>query len=301
MLLCVGGAGWLLVHDGGVGWVMALALIGSVLMIGLVLTRINAETGLFYAQPDFLPAIIFAGFLGWEGIGPEALIVLLIGSLVLVADPREAVGPYVGNALAMVHRLTGRSPARSAWPLGIMLVLGLIAAVVATLAVQHHFGLNDNGWAWGLPRNAINQLTRSVNDLAAHGQLEKLTGLNELTQFTHARPDGRALGWAAAGLVLVFGCAAARLRLPWWPLHPVLFLIWGSYPARHFAFSFLLAAAVKGAITLVGGARAYHNTKPLMVGFIAAEIFMVIVWSIVGFCYFLTTNQTPVRYLMYPE
>jgi len=300
MLLCIGAAGWLLVRYGGVGWVMALALIGSVLMIGLVLTRINAETGLFYAQPDFVPAIIFAGFLGWEGIGPEALIVLLIGSLVLVADPRGAIGPYVGNGLAMVHRLAGRSPARAAWPLGVMLVLGLIAAVIATLAVQHHFGLSDNGWAWGLPRGAFNQLTRAVNELAAHGQLEQLTGLNELTQLAHARPDGRALGWAAAGLALVLGCAAARLRLAWWPLHPVLFLIWGTYPARQFAFSFLLAAAVKGAITTMGGARAYHHAKPLMVGFIAAEIFMVIVWSIVGLGYFLATNQTPERYMIFP-
>ncbi len=301
MLLCIGGGGWLLVRYGGVGWIMALALIASVLMIGLVLTRINAETGLFYAQPDFVPAMIFAGFLGWEGIGPEALIVLLLGSLVLVADPREALGPYIGNGLAMVHRLTGRTPASAVWPIGGMLVLGLIAAVVATLAVQHHFGFSDNGWAWGLPRSAINQLTRAVNELSAHGQLETLTGLSELTQFTHARPDGRAIGWVITGLTLVFICAAARLRLPWWPLHPVLFLVWGSYPASHFAFSFLLAAVVKGAITTMGGTRAYHQTKPLMVGFIAAEIFMVIVWSIVGLWYFLATNQTPERYMIYPS
>jgi len=300
MLLCVGLAGWLLARDGGLGWALALALIGSVLMIALVLARINAETGLFYAQPDLVPAVVFAGLLGWEGLGPEASAALLIGSLVLVGGARLSAGPFFANGLALMDRLAGRSAGRAALPMGAMLIAGLLVAVVTTLALQHHYGLPDDRWAWYVARRGIDQLARAINDLSAQGQIEALTALPLSEQLSHARPRPAAVGAVLAGMTLVFLCAAARLRLAWWPLHPVVFLIVGTWPASMFGFSFLLAAAVKHAIVRVGGRRAHDHAKPLMVGLIAGEILMVVFWSLIGLGFFLRTGQPPARYVIFP-
>jgi len=300
LLLTVGASGWLLVTHGGVGWVMALALVCSVLMIGLVLARINAETGLFYAQPDFIPSVIFAGLLGYQGLGVSALVVLTLASLVLVADPREAVAPYVANALELKQRLAGTAPGRAAMVLIPVLVAGLLVALVVTLAIDHHYGLTNSGWAVGLPRGTLDRAAAAVNEMATFGELGELTGLSELAQLAHAQPQPGVIWLVALGVVLVLACAAARLRLAWWPLHPVLFLVWGTYPAANFAFSFLLAAAIKGGVVRLGGVRSYHAARPLMVGFIAAELLAVLLWALVGAIYFYFTNQTPESYRIYP-
>lgn len=300
LVLAVGGSVWLLVSYGGVGYVLAAVLVGSVLMIGLVLARVNAETGLFYAQPDFVPAIVLAGLLGYEGIGIEALVVLTLASLVLVADPREALGAYAVNALELKHRLGKASPARSVWTLGPTMVGGLLVGVVVTLTLQHHYGLSDNGWAWGLPRSTITQTTNAVNYLDSIGRLGELTGISELHQLSQAQPMPRVIALVTLGALLVLGCAAARLRLPWWPLHPVIFIVWGTYPAYHFAFSFLLASLIKASIIRLGGTNSYHAAKPLMIGLITAELLAVLLWSVVGLAYYLATGETPETYRIFP-
>ena len=96
------------------------------------------------------------------------------------------------------------------------------------------------------------------------------------------------------GLVLV--TAAARLRLPWWPLHPVAFLIWGTYPANRFAFSFLMGWALKTTVTSLGGGRAYHAMVPLMIGIVAGEVAISFFWLAVGTLYYFSTGMSPTWY-----
>ena len=114
------------------------------------------------------------------------------------------------------------------------------------------------------------------------------------------RPDGTFVRYATAGFILLLACAIARTRWPWWPLHPILFLVWGTYPANFLAVSFLLAALIKGGVTKFGGAKAVNDTKPLMVGLIMGDILMIIVWSIVGTIYYYNTGTTPPTYRVLP-
>src|SRR5690606_14523290 len=118
--------------------------------------------------------------------------------------------------------------------------------------------------------------------------------------FERMSAEPGAYAWLLMGLALVIGCAAARLRLPWWPLHPVAFLLWGTYPITQFAFSFLLGWLIKAAVVRTSGAKGYHTIKPLMVGIIAGELFAGLLWIGVGAAHYFRTGQPPSAYGIFP-
>ena len=101
------------------------------------------------------------------------------------------------------------------------------------------------------------------------------------------QPDSRFLRGAAIGLAAVFLCYALRLRYPWWPVHPVLFVAMGTYLCSHFAASFFLGWLVKSAVTHFGGGRTYQKCKPIFIGLVAAEFAAAIFWAIVGLIYYV--------------
>ncbi len=66
----------------------------------------------------------------------------------------------------------------------------------------------------------------------------------------------------------------ARYRIAWFPYHPLVFLMWETWPSKFMWFSFLVGWALKRAITGFGGARAYHLAKPFFLGLIMGEVFL---------------------------
>ncbi len=103
-----------------------------------------------------------------------------------------------------------------------------------------------------------------------------------------------------AGFALVMVFSLGRLRFPKWPLHPVIFLIWATYPAGCFAFSFLLGWLVKATIARFGGSKVYQDLKPMMYGLIAGELVGTFVPVLIGFVYFLATGNNPQAFRVFP-
>jgi hypothetical protein len=292
---------YLLMRYAGASFLMSVMLLAIVLVVLLVLARINADTGLFYAQPDFVPYVMIAGIMGIEGIGPQMILVLAIASAVLLVDPREALSPFIMNGLAMSDRLANQPPGRSVWPIGMMVVVGLVVATVVTLLIQYNLGTNLNdGWVRHQTQQAVDLGASAIRELDSKDLLAEVTGGDSLNQLAHMSPSPSVIAGIAAGAGLTLACALARIRLAGWPIHPILFVVWGTYPANHFAFSFLLAAAFKSAVIRVGGERLYHQLKPLAVGMIAGELLAIIIWSTVGFCYWAATGISPQVYRILP-
>jgi len=103
---------------------------------------------------------------------------------------------------------------------------------------------------------------------------------------------GLRASWAClgAGLVLAVGCRTLRLRYVWWPIHPVLFLVWGTFPINIYAPSLLVCWAIKTAICRLGGAKTYHAFKPLFVGLVAGELLAALVWAVAGYAHYAVTG-----------
>ncbi|MEM6391169.1 MAG: DUF6785 family protein [Planctomycetota bacterium] len=291
-----------LLHQAGLHWVWGTAFVLLMLATYVVLSRIVAETGLFFAQPSFLGMAILTGLVGFEVIGPTAYIVMGFASLILMGDPREALMPFLTNALQIAERSGGVSPRRSSWLLGGMAVVGLVVAGLVTLAASYAEGY-PAGDVWAgkmMPGFTLDGVESLISQSASEGTLAAATTATGLERLGMIRLEGEQWAWFVLGIGLVFGAAVARLRLSWWPLHPVLFLVWGSYPLAAFSFSFLVGWLVKMSVVRLGGAKSYQNLRPMMIGVIAGELFAALLWIVAGLVYFGIVGETAPRFTIFP-
>ena len=152
----------------------------------------------------------------------------------------------------------------------------------------------------GLPKSPLNAMAREHEEAAARQTLTEATSVSGLERFALLNPDGGAYWWLLAGVALVAATVVLRLRFPKWPVHPVLFLVWGTWAIAQFAFSFLIGWMVRGAVVWLGGAQAFHRLKPFMVGVIAGEILLGLFWMVFGAVYYFASGTLPERYSVFP-
>ena len=92
------------------------------------------------------------------------------------------------------------------------------------------------------------------------------------------------LGHTIFGAILAVALQIGCLLSPLWPLHPVGLLIMSGHHdgfILHIWPSILFGWAIKRAILLYGGAKAYRSARPLFLGIILGEVFSAILWALV--------------------
>jgi hypothetical protein len=228
---------------------------------------------------------------------------MALASVVLVLDPRETLMPFLANGLRIADREGGAPPTKLAPWLFAMAVIGFVVAGVVTLYLQYNYSVTQVGNDFAthyLPKMPFDTLSRYAAESAAQGTLACATVASGWSKLSLIQPAEGAVLWLTIGIALALGTAAARLRLPWWPLHPVAFLIWNTYPIIMFGPSFLLGWLVKAGVVGMTGARGYHAVRPLMIGVIAGELLSGLFWMGVGALYFFVTGKTPATYSIFP-
>lgn len=292
-----------LLRTAGIGWGFAAAFVLLEIIIFVVMSRMIAETGTFFMQHAWAPVGIITGMFGFGAIGPSTYIALALATAVLSVDSREIFMPFFVNGLKMVDRNDGPTPARVAPYMAVVVVLGLVIAGVTTLTLQYNHGAaqvgNNFATDW-LPLVAFDGLAQRISGATADGTLASATFVEGWARISAIKPDAGAIPWLLVGLAIGFGAAVARLRWPFWPLHPVAFLVWSTYPIAMFGPSFLLGWMIKSAVVGTSGARGYHQVKPLMVGVIAGEMVSGLGWMLYGAAYYYATGRAPVAYSIFP-
>jgi hypothetical protein len=174
-------------------------------------------------------------------------------------------------------------------------LVALVLGVLTTVYTQYIYGggvlyqwAND---AAGMP---FQMLERSMSQFV--GDLKTPQGLR--WDLIHA--DNSFLTAAGIGLGLVLACNALRLRLRWWPIHPVLFLVMGTMPMQRIGASFLVGWFLKLMITKLGGGDAYRRYKPIFLGMIAGEFIAGILWAIVGYVYYAYMDRAGPVFMVHP-
>ncbi|MEM1211859.1 MAG: DUF6785 family protein [Planctomycetota bacterium] len=291
-----------LLHQAGLHWVWGAAFLLVMLGSYVVLSRIVAETGLFFAKPGYLGMAVLTGLVGFDVIGPAAYLVMGFASLILMGDPREALMPFLSNGLQIAERSGKVSPRRSSWLLGGMAVLGLVVAGVVTLSAAYTQGYNaQDRWAGkNMPSFTLDAAEGLMSQSSSEGTLIAATTAEGGERLGLIRLAAEQWVWFLVGAGLVLGTAVARLRLAWWPLHPVLFLVWGTYPMTMFSMSFLIGWMVKTGVVRLGGAKAYQNVRPMMIGVIAGELFAALLWVVAGLVYYTVVGETPPKFSIFP-
>jgi hypothetical protein len=192
-----------------------------------------------------------------------------------------------------------------AWPAAGGWFLAAAAGLILAFWATYNYGLGTRrDIAWGfkrVPAMALDTANKEVTKLKVVGELDKSIALKPLERLAAFRPKDHFLLAAGIGLGLVLVFGALRLRLSWWPLHPVIFLVWDTYPLACFSHSFLIGYIVKTAVSRLGGHRAYQSVKPLMIGFIAGDLLGGLFWMAFGAVYCLWTGLDPKVYQYFPK
>jgi hypothetical protein len=286
-----------------VGLPVYLALIYTVgaVLIFTVISRLVAETGVFFIHAYHFPCVLLWGVLGARALGPESMLIMLMVTALLLIDPREAVMPFMVQGLKLVDMNRVSVGKTAAWGT-VALVLAFAVAVPVTLYWQYDRGVMrvSDGWTRNVPRMPFDATVRAMERLKAQGVLEEAgqqSGMAWLRSISPNTPCVVAFG-ATFALVLLF--AAGRLRFPRWPIHPVMFLVLGTFQSRTLAVSFLLGWLIKLAVTKYGGARVYQRLKPLMIGLIAGDLLGGLIPMVIGAIYYWATGEPPKPFQVLP-
>ncbi|NCD31982.1 MAG: hypothetical protein EOL87_01040 [Spartobacteria bacterium] len=284
----------------GLPWSIAVLFGLCTMAVYLVMGRMIAETGVFFIVTAGTPATIILAVLGPKALGPAAILTMFMFCLILFYDPREALMPFVVNALKLADD-TKVKVGRSAAMIVLALVVGLGVGIPVTLYFQYNRGIDLSAWQNQQSQNPFNETIANMQRLEAQGQLQDAGTATGLARYTGAQPhkQGMIVFGVAAGCVLLF--SALRLRFTKWPFHPVMFLVWSTYSGKCFAQSFLIGWLIKMAVTKYGGAGFYQKLKPLMFGLIAGEMLGGVLPMIISAIYYLITGDQPKPFIIMPS
>ena len=284
----------------GIELPLAIPYLAFMIMGFVVLSRVIAETGLIYLKCYFWPCATLWGLLGARACGPQQLMLMMMVSTILFIDPREALMPFLANAQETL-RLRKVPLGRPAFWSVIALLVGLAVAIPVTLYIKYDMGsaTGDNWSTITVPKVPFDNAVMIRRKLATQG-----LALDETVPFWRrlgeASPNPICVAMTVIGFALVIGCATARLRFKWWPLHPLMFVTWASTPLRWMGVSYLLGWAVKSIVAKYGGSNTYNRLKPLMLGLIAGEILGALLPTLFGLLYYAITNEQPRMFNVIP-
>lgn len=281
----------------------ALLLAMLVMIMFLVLSRIVCETGIPFIQAGWSPGILMSSVFGPAMIGAAPLMLFYYLGTVLTIDPRESLMPYVSNSLKMAEERRIGLRKVLLW-----LTCGAVFAVVvsfgARIWMDYSVGATETGDVFSVrhvPMMPFDDVARHLSDLKSLDLYETSLEGSLGERAALFSPDREKLGYFGIGVVLVVLTSLLRYRFARFPLHPVLFLIMGTYAAGLLWFSFLVGWVVKILVVRFGGGKVYQNLKPLFMGLISAELFAGGLSLLIGFLYYLVTGEvTGIRFKVVP-
>ncbi len=284
----------------GLNLPIAVLFVLMILVMFLVTARITAETGLFWIMPRWMPMGVLLAMFGAFALGPQAIIVLGLLSLILCIDTGESLMPYLINALKICDRVRVK-PSKVGWGAVGVFAVGVAIAVPAGLWTNYNFGTKQDLWGFKRVSTMTFRVAKTaVTEIDQADKLDASVNLDSLQRIMNITPNRKFLWSVGIGVALVLVVGALRLRYSWWPLHPVIFLVWASWPMVRLNWSFLFGWMLKVAVTRLGGHRAYSQTKALMIGVVAAELLAGLIFMAVAGIYYATTGRAPVIYSVFP-
>jgi hypothetical protein len=203
--------------------------------------------------------------------------------------------PYVPTSFKVADDVQVRRK-----PLLMVMLAAVAVALVIGFSVSlytfYNYGGMDDGYASvSVPKNTFTQTIKPFTDLSQTGQLEAVESASGFSKLKFVRFDGEVWSYISAGFFAVVLFSLIRFRFSKWPIHPILFLVWGTYPMGKTYWAFLIGWGTKELIVKFGGGQVYEKLKPLFVGIIMGEIIAGGISIIFAFLYYFvfTGNLLP--------
>jgi len=277
-------------------WLVALAYGLTLMLLLLVVSRVVCETGMPFLQSTWQPASLLTNVLGIGAIGAAPLVMISYLSGILANDTSEASMPFTANAVKMADDAGVRRTRLVTIGLAVV-AFALVFGVFSSLYTMYQTGASNDTWALGLGSRRLNDATREISDLVEtqqYGSSVAASGLEKIPLMAEGSGSGTSRGWLTFGMLAVVSIALLRFRWPGFYLHPVLFLVWDTWPLWWVWTSFLIGWMAKEAVIRIGGGRSYQALKPLFIGLILGELAAAIITMGIGWLYHLCTGLMPV-------
>ncbi len=287
----------------GLAWPFAIIFMLSIMVFYVAVSRVVAETGLFFMKPAWVPHIMLLGLFGGYALGPTAALIAMFFSAILFAEARETIMPYVVNSLGLLSREKVKLGRVAIWAGGAV-TIGLIVGVVVTLCIQNDRGTDMAAGSWftrWVPSYPFDISTSISQRLRGQGTLAASDAMPSWKRPFNARPNGEFMISFAVGAALVVLCYVGRIHVRKWPIHPAVFMLWNWFHASSLTFSFLLGWAIKTAVAKYGGWRTAQRVKPIMIGLIAGAMLGALVPAIISAVYYLASGELPPSFKILPS
>ncbi len=237
--------GWM--HAFGISLIGVVVQVGFLLIYFLGLAKIVAETGLVYVETPLKTQQLSAA-----ALGPIIQTSDHIG-MALSANTVESHRAYILPTLthlARIHHSFRWDRTQMLGSLCVAFLIGFVVSVAYTLVlcytstgasnIRHVYVFNNYG-----PR-IFNRVVRWASEAPSFTQTELI--------------------FIAAGAIGTLLLSFLRLRLPWWPLHPVGFTVASVFMVNVTAFTVFLVWAFKALVLRIGGVAFYRRLQPFFLG-----------------------------------
>jgi len=250
-------------------WCQAIGmnLAGSLFLFGayfggiLILTRMVSESGLFVFWLPISPQEFVINSLTSTRLGARNVTTLcMVGWQ--IQDSASNIWP---NALQgqKIAQTIGLSQRKLFWWMCLGITVAVFACHWPALNVMYKTGVPHMGW-W--PKGAARSLPNSI--------------VGFLVRPNSFESD--EIGWMFQGGLTTVFLVWMRQRFLWWPFHPLGFVgtFFGGVGGRY-GYSIFLGWIARMAVVWIGGMRAWRKCRPVAIGMILGNCFVLFTWLLI--------------------
>ena len=285
-----------------IDFIVALVYISLLILAVIAFSRLVCEVGGPYIQGQWALGKCMLTFMGPAAIGPAALVSILYVSSALSVTGNAALMPLVSNGLQIGEKANLKR--RFLFPsLIIVAILGIILTAVWRTEYYYEYGAQSkqaNGQSFGKGSTGLlGHAQRSMEHLDEFGQIEESKNASGFDKLGLLSPDWSSVSWMSIGALGVALFFFLRVRCNWFPLHPILFLVWNTFPIQIFYWSFFIGWCCKELVIRFGGGNIFQRAKPFFIGLIVGDLLAFAVNAFLVVSYAVSTGADPKVYRVF--
>lgn len=230
--------------------------------IFLALTRVIVEAGLSSAVEGLSGAGCLVSGIGSSALGPAGTMALGF-TLVWAGDLLVFMMAPCANCIRLLHEIK-QHRRRILLMLGIAIIISLLGSIYTTLHLGYRYG------ALNLHRQYFSGLFAFEPFRFAERFIENPTG-----------PFWPGWFWTGIGATIMALLTLARQHFIWWPLHPIGYVVSGTWILNSIWFNIFLAWLIKTAILTYVGPAGYRHTRWFFLGMILGQFVSGGFWLVI--------------------
>jgi hypothetical protein len=251
-------------------WVVPLFLFAA-FAVFFALTRVIVEAGLSSAVEGLTAGGFVVSGLGSSLLGPGGLVAMGY-TLVWAGDMLVFAMAPCANGIRLLHEVKGNRK-RILLMMAASLLIALLGSIYTTLKLGYQYGalnMHRQYFSW-FAQEPFKMASQFIN--------------------TPIDPNWAGWGWNGVGAGVMALLMFARHNFLSWPLHPIGFVVGGTWIMNNIWFSIFLAWSIKSIVLRYLGPRGYRTTRWFFMGLILGQFVVGGVWLIIDGFTGMTGNQ----------